>query len=411
MSSLSPFPPAPSTGVKSRVAQVVSTLLLALAVVLFGGSLLVLVTAPTAWLWIVSILAGEWGHVAAFGSLMLGAIAWGLPGRVRVATTVLLAAAAILYLWPAIQAASIARSLPSRCTATFGQLGAPVQRAPFRWLHLLGESNPETAVTEHVYATAGTKQLKLDLYRSSKCDDAPRPLILVIHGGSWNGGNRKQLPAVNHHLANNGYAVASIDYRHAPKWRFPAAVDDVFRALKFLRANAAPLQIDASKVVLIGRSAGGQIALSAAYAQRDSSIEGVVAFYAPTDLVLGYEKPSRRAVLDSKTVLEDYLGGTPAQKPDVYAAASPASNVNSTTPSTLLIHGSLDPIVWPIHSERLDERLQLARRSHLLLRLPWATHGCDANLSGPSGQLSTYAIDRFLANVLPRPKRYQLEER
>ncbi len=325
------------------------------------------------------------------------------------ATTVLLTTAAILYLWPAIGAGSIATSLPSRCTAAFGRLEAPAQRAPFSWWRLLGGRNPDAAVTEHVYATVGTKQLKLDLYQSAKRDGGPRPLILVIHGGSWNGGNRKQLPAINRYLANKGYAVASIDYRHAPKWRFPAAVDDVFRALEFLQANATELQIDATKVVLIARSAGGQIALSAAYAQRNDSIAGVIAFYAPTDLVLGYQKPSRRAVLDSKTVLEDYLGGTPAQKPDLYAAASPAANVTSAAPPTLLVHGGLDPIVWPIHSQLLDERLQLARRPHLLLRLPWATHGCDANVKGPSGQLSMYAIDRFLANVLPRRQAYQRE--
>jgi acetyl esterase/lipase len=267
---------------------------------------------------------------------------------------------------------------------------------------LLGARTAEVDVTEHVYATDGTKQLKLDLYRAHAGDPA-RPLILIIHGGSWKGGNRKQLPALNHYLAQEGYAVASIDYRHAPKSQFPAAVDDVFRALEFLETNAAALRIDAKKVVVLGRSAGGQIALSAAYAQRSHSICGVVALYAPTDLMLGYEKPSRPAVLDSKSVLEAYLGGTPAQKPDLYAAASPVTNVRSNTPPTLLVQGALDPIVWPIHSELLDTQLEAAGRPHLLLRLPWATHGLDANLSGPSGQLSTYAIDRFVANVLPLP--------
>ncbi len=73
--------------------------------------------------------------------------------------------------------------------------------------------------------------------------------------------------------------------------------------------------------------------------------------------------------------------------------------VGASTPPTLLIHGRLDPIVWPAHSELLDARLQLAGTRHLLLALPWATHACDANLSGPSGQLSLYALDRFLAAV------------
>ena len=119
--------------------------------------------------------------------------------------------------------------------------------------------------------------------------------------------------------------------------------------------------------------------------------------------MLGYEKPSRRGVLDSKRVLEDYLGGAPDERAEAYAAASPVAHVNETTPSTLLIHGELDPIVWPIHSEALAARLQRAQRPHLYLSLPWATHGCDANLSGPSGQLSAFAMERFLAAVFASP--------
>jgi dipeptidyl aminopeptidase/acylaminoacyl peptidase len=96
------------------------------------------------------------------------------------------------------------------------------------------------------------------------------------------------------------------------------------------------------------------------------------------------------------------IGGSPSEKPEAYAAASPINFVNATTPPTLLIHGGNDAIVWPQHSQLLAGRLRAADRPHLYLHLPWATHGCDANLSGPSGQLSLYAIERFLAAVLPR---------
>jgi acetyl esterase/lipase len=264
---------------------------------------------------------------------------------------------------------------------------------------ILGVRAPEVEVTEHEYAQNGRKALKLDLYRSRGVE-MPQPLIVVVHGGSWNGGDKKELPAINRYLAGQQYAVASINYRHAPKHPFPAAVEDVFRAIEFLRMNAGELRIDAKRIVLLGRSAGGQIALSAAYAGKDPAVRGVVAFYAPTDLVLGYEKPSRRGVLDSKRALEGYLGGAPSQAPDRYAAASPANFINAATPMTLLIHGGLDPIVWPIHSELAASRLEAANRPHLYLHVPWATHGCDANLSGPSGQLSLYAINRFLAAAL-----------
>ncbi len=358
------------------------------------------VSAPLAWLWIVAIVVGEWGHSAALGSLLVAGLSMWRGGRIGFAAAAISAVAAVTYIVPAATAAVIARSLPARCSVAFGDRTAEAGRpAPFRWVDLFrGVRVSPVDVTEHAYATYEAKQLKLDLYQSRQRRGA-QPLIMMIHGGSWNGGNKNQLPAINRYLASTGYTVASLDYRHAPKYRFPAAVVDVFRAIDFLRANAATLQIDATRIVLIGRSAGGQLALSAAYAAREPAIRGAIAFYAPTDLVVGYEKPSRPGVLDSHQVLEDYLGGTPAQKPAKYAAASPVSAVSSTTPPTLLIQGGLDPIVWPIHSELLASRLKVAARPHLYLALPWATHGCDTNLSGPSSQLSLYVIDRFLANV------------
>lgn len=363
---------------------------------LFLCSLLVFVSAPTEWTWIVGIIAAEWGHYAALATLLLGGIAL-RTGKMGLATALLAVVTSIIYISPTVRACTMGRSLAARCTSAFG--GDPVTTRPLELGVLFaGRRIDDVRVTEHEYAKRGRKSLNLDLYRRTDAP-GPQPLVLMIHGGSWNGGSKSQLPAINRYLAAKGYTVASINYRHAPKWRFPAAVDDVFGALDFLRANAAQFGIDASRVMLIGRSAGGQLALSAAYSGRDATICGVVSFYAPTDLVLGYEKPSRRSVLDSKKALEGFLGGGPAENPVGYAAASPVRHVTPATPATLLIHGELDPIVWPTHSELLAARLKEAGRPHLFLALPWATHGCDANLNGPSGQLSLYAIERFLAAV------------
>jgi acetyl esterase/lipase len=69
------------------------------------------------------------------------------------------------------------------------------------------------------------------------------------------------------------------------------------------------------------------------------------------------------------------------------------------TPPTLLVHGRKDEIVWVEQSRRLDARLAEASRPRFLLELPWATHGCDFTLAGPCGQLTTYAVERFLAAV------------
>jgi acetyl esterase/lipase len=392
-----------STRAANPPRLVLGAVLLVVAIALLGASSLVFFVAPTAWLWIVAILAAEWGHYGAVICLLLIVVALRTHARFRIAVAIISACAAMFFLVPLGRAVAIGRTLPQICTAAFGDSGAQRdggRKVPLSVLDLFRDvSRGAVDVTEHVYAQNGSKQLKLDLYRARN-RSAPAPLILVIHGGSWNGGSKQQLPAINRYLASEGFVVASINYRHAPKSPFPAAVDDIFRALDFLKGRAAEFGIDPARAVLIGRSAGGQLAVSAAYAGRDPSIRGVVSFYGPTDLVLGYEKPSAPGVLDSRRVLRDYLAGTPAEKPDAYAAASPLNFVGPATPPTLLIHGALDGMVWVKHSELLTARLDFAERPHLFLRLPWATHGCEANLSGPSGQLSLYAIDRFLAAVV-----------
>ncbi len=377
--------------------RAVSFALLVIAVLLFGCSLLAIFSAPTSWLWIASILIGEWGHFAAVGLLIFASIGWQVGGITRAASVFAVMAAA-LCISPALRAAKIAQSLPAQCNAAFGQAAAGLRTQPLAWLDLFrGVPISQVDVSEHVYAQDGNKSLELDLYRPHHSPGELPPLIVMVHGGSWKGGSKSELPALNRFLAQTRFAVASINYRHAPKNQFPAAVDDVFRAIDFLKANAPKLRVDANRIVLMGRSAGGQIALSAAYAQREPAVRGVISFYAPADLVVGYNKPSRPWVLNSKKVLEDYLGGSPGEKPETYAAASPINFVSSATPPTLLIHGELDPMVWSVHSDLLSSRLRKTQRPHLYLRLPWATHGCEANLSGPSGQLSLYAIDRFLA--------------
>jgi len=382
-----------------KTSSLVTGSLFAFALLLFRCSLLTVLSAPTAVLWIVAILITEWGHYAALVCLLLALLSCG-RGRLGRIAALIATAAALLCISPAVRARMMSGSLAERCASAFGQTtNAGDQSIPFSARDLFrGFSAPGVDVTEHIFARQGSKPLMLDLYQSRNRSQL-QPLIVMVHGGSWKGGSKSQLPAINRYLAREQYSVAALNYRHAPKFRSPAAVEDTFRALEFLKANAAQLQLDMSRIVLIGRSAGGQIALSAAYAGREPGIRGVVGFYAPADLELGYREPSRRLVLDSKQMLEDYVGGSPGQNPQGYAAGSAVNFVGASTPPTLLIHGLLDPIVWPNQSELLAARLAEFKRPHLLVELPWATHGCDANLSGPSGQLSLYAIEHFLQHV------------
>lgn len=313
--------------------------------------------------------------------------------------------AALVAQLPLLQALFIARALPGQLTAAFGPgaVGSTGRPAPFVVTDVvMGMAAPPASFKRLAYSAPAGQELYLDLYLPPAAP-TPAPLVVVIHGGSWQGGDSQQLPALNAYLVARGYAVAAVEYRLAPQNRFPAARDDVVAALDFLTQHAGEYRIDANRMVLLGRSAGAQLALLVGYTVQRPAIRGVVSFYGPTDLVWGYNHPANPLVLESRPLLEAYLGGTPDQLPDAYSAASPIDHVDANSPPTLLIHGANDEMVFVENSQRLAVRLTAAQRPHLLVTLPCASHGCDANLQGPSGQISTYAIERFLGAVFATP--------
>ncbi|GAB4205978.1 MAG: hypothetical protein OHK0022_32550 [Roseiflexaceae bacterium] len=371
-----------------------------------GLGVLAVVRAPNTLLWMASIGSTEWGHILALLGLAPLLTNWRASRAGRLSAG-LGAAAALLALTPLLRALPVAQSLPSQLHQAFGESlprsgpEAPALDQPLSATKLLlGVRSPKVVVSTHTYASRDGQDLLLDIYQPSE-RNGPLPGVLVIHGGAWRGGDRTQLPALNRYLAARGYLVAALSYRLAPAHLFPAAHDDVHAALDYLKAKAAALELDAGRLVLLGRSAGAHLALLAAYSLNDPSIRGVVSFYGPADLHYGYANPSNPAVIDTRSVQEQFLGGNPEQVPEVYDAASPIQFVGPNTPPTLLIHGGRDELVAHRQSERLAERLAQQGRPHLLLSLPWATHGFDVNFSGPASQLSTYAIERFLASVCP----------
>jgi acetyl esterase/lipase len=98
------------------------------------------------------------------------------------------------------------------------------------------------------------------------------------------------------------------------------------------------------------------------------------------------------------------MGGSPAKVEQAYFDASPINFVSAASPPTLLIHGLRDELVPADQSARLDDRLNQAGVKHLYIKLPWATHACDQSFAGPCGQITTYAVERFLdAVTIPSP--------
>jgi acetyl esterase/lipase len=371
-------------------------------------ALLALFPAPTTLLWMLAIGVTEWGYLSAPIPLLLFLPGWRATWGGWIGAGLGLAASFLLLLTP-FRALQVARALPVQLTAAFGEstprspIGAHPRPEPLVLADLVrGVASPEVQQISRTYATVKGEALTLDLY-TPRMSEGLAPGVIVVHGGGWQNGDSGELPGLNSYLASRGYLVASINYRLSPGARFPAARDDLKEAIQYLKANAADLGLDPERLVLLGRSAGGQLALLVAYTAHDPAIRGVIAFYAPADLDYSYAHPANRWVLDSRGLLEGYIGGPPDRFGAAYQRASPIRLVGRQTPPTLLIHGGRDELVSPAQSQRLDARLAESKIPHLLLYLPWATHGCDIHFNGPCGQITTYAVERFLASVTAKP--------
>jgi acetyl esterase/lipase len=355
--------------------------------------LLCILKAPVYILWFIAILVEEFPWIFVICNSLL--LLWGLKvQRFQVAGNYLAGVSLLMFLYPIASAWFISRNLNDELTMSFGPRAAQTT-TPFSLTGMIALlAAPKVDFKTVMYANKENESLTFDYYHSQKA--GTRPVIIVIHGGSWAAGDSKQLPELNSVLALQGYNVASINYRLAPKFQSPAPVEDVASAIDFLKKNSAEYSVDTTSFILLGRSAGGQIALSAAYTLKDRGIIGVVGFYAPSDMVWGYSQPANPLIMDSRKVMEDYLGGTYSAVPDNYVQSSAIDFVTPATVPTLLIHGKNDVLVFHEHSVRLSKKLKENNVPYYFLSLPWATHGCDYTLTGPGGQLSTYSVLAFL---------------
>jgi acetyl esterase/lipase len=258
-----------------------------------------------------------------------------------------------------------------------------------------------------VYHQVGQTQLMLDVYEPAAPLSNSRPAVIVVHGGSWRNGHKSDFPLWNRWLASAGYVVFDVNYRLAnDSTHFPAQLHDVEAAIDWVRQNAAHYGVDRSRLALLGRSAGGQLALLAAYGARGPEANGikcVISFYAPTDMVWDYEHPAFPDIIHAKEVLINYLGGTPQALSAIYKSASPTeqfdANMANKVP-TLLIHGGRDQLVLQQNMFRLASKVERANVPLELVDLPWVNHGFDYSYGGWGGQISRVAMLRFLKRYL-----------
>ena len=208
------------------------------------------------------------------------------------------------------------------------------------------DQNYDVAVVENiVFSNDGwPQQLKADLYRPK--NSALMPVVLMVHGGGWSSRDRSDMHSTADELAQKGFAVLNISYRFAPQFIYPAQIQDLQLALRWLQNNANQYQLDLNRVNAWGYSSGAHlVALLASVNPGEAQtlvsspalpkIRAVVAGGIPADL----------SVYSASPIIVPFLGAERDKNSELYRQASPISHITPDDPPVFLYHGKLDMLV------------------------------------------------------------------
>ncbi|MDO9353706.1 MAG: alpha/beta hydrolase [Solirubrobacteraceae bacterium] len=256
-----------------------------------------------------------------------------------------------------------------------------------------------------VFAEVDGEKLKLDIVRPKHDPGHPLPAVVHVHGGLWMFGSRHEqgIPLLNH-LASNGWVGFNIDYRLSPKATMPDHVEDVKRAIAWVREHAEELNVDPKFIAVTGGSAGGHLtaltalsngdpAFQRGFEDADTSVQAAVPFYGAYDFVDHENKHSETLV---KTVEKVVVKQTMDEAPEFYATISPTHRINEDAPPFFVVHGSRDTIVPVGESRRFVKNLRTTSQEAVLYaEMPGGQHAFDSMPTWRSGPVIK-AIERFL---------------
>jgi acetyl esterase/lipase len=262
-----------------------------------------------------------------------------------------------------------------------------------------------------LYRTRGADSLRVDIARpAAAAETGAPPVVLLVHGGGWRGGDRSsRLRDQLLRLAGRGYAAASIDYRLTTDKtnRYPAAMEDVVCAVRWLRARQRDYGIDAARMVVMGESAGGQLSgllgtvpdlptfASDCEYPGSARVLGVISMFGILEL-----RSARGIDARVVRVIEDYLGGTAAALSEKAREGSPLAHANPQAAPFLLIHGTDDESVPPVQSQWMRDSLRRAGVPATYLEVSGQGHGFPMLSEAPQLRVSTCSALAFLADVL-----------
>lgn len=262
----------------------------------------------------------------------------------------------------------------------------------FSITHCFSQTNPVidafpqgTILKENISYNSDTlKKHLLDIYLPANTK-GKIPLVILIHGGGWLSNDKyadigymtKTVAAI----INNGFALASIDYRFSTQAIFPAQIQDCNSAVSFLYNNADKYGLDSKRFAVIGFSAGGHLASLLGLSNNNNiktffmggtinsfSIKAVVDYYGPSDLMLFPDNDNEKS---PESIL---IGAPPLARPDLARAASPVTYVDKNDPPFLIIHGEKDQLVSTKQSRLLSAWLNVAGVPNELIIVKDAPH-------------------------------------
>jgi acetyl esterase/lipase len=430
-----------------------------IAVLLLAWTLLLYV--PLRWrpvglyLWIPKLAAGAFTPFIAAAGLLLAPVG-GLGGSWWLAAPAALAAvgAAVVVVRLGLVRADLTGALGPDWAERI-----PIERRARmvgRWWRGRLPTTPRPRLRRDVvFATVpgSGRKLLCDLWQPPTEVPSSGLAVVYLHGSAWCMLDKDVLTRpLFRHLAAQGHVIVDVAYRLFPETDLPGMVADAKRAVAWVRRHAADLQIRPNRVVVAGGSAGGQLALLAAYAPDDPALNpaelegadlsvcGVVSLYGQADLAAHYDhtdqakscRPDdpqpdwdappppwmRRLVPDAGRLhlvpggrLDWLVGGTPSELPDRYAQLSPLHRLHPDCPPTLLVHGEHDEMAPVAAMRHLHRRLERAGVPVTGVYLPHTDHAFDllATAWSPPARVAIHVLERFLAVLAATDQRIRAQ--
>jgi acetyl esterase/lipase len=282
--------------------------------------------------------------------------------------------------------------------------------APAGTIETLPASSPygkATAVRNIAYVPNGTPAQTFDLYSPAQKPAGLLPFVVWVHGGAWEMGS-KEWDNVKY-LVKNGYAIATINYRLAPQFKFPIQIQDCNAALNFIMTHAESYGLDPKRMIIGGASAGGHLSLLLGMARHEQEFGAdpaikplaILDFFGPNDLNAMSSDLQNAATAPgirlNNRILPELLGASAEQDPAKARAASPITYVNADVAPVLIFHGTKDALVPYAQSERLHAKLDEAKVKNQIFLIDGAPHDGPA-FSTPEQQ--TRVLD-FLRGIMP----------